>query len=108
MSELLTSTDNDSGQSLAARCEELEREVERLQHRSSCMRQLVSNTEDFLYVFDLQYRFIYANRALLNVWAKHGPKRLVRPVWNWGIAMARCHALSRDRSCGRHAHADQG
>ncbi|MCC6511210.1 MAG: PAS domain S-box protein, partial [Pirellulaceae bacterium] len=31
---------------------------------------VVSNTDDFLYVFDLQHRFIFANRALLTVWGK--------------------------------------
>ena len=70
MSDLLTSTDNNSSQSLAARCKELEREVVQLQRRVQLYETVVSNTDDFLYVFDLQYRFIYANRALLNVWGK--------------------------------------
>lgn len=31
---------------------------------------ILSNTPDLAYVFDLQHRFIYANRALLDLWGK--------------------------------------
>lgn len=31
---------------------------------------ITSNTPDLIYVFDLDYRFTYANRALLNMWGK--------------------------------------
>ncbi len=70
MSELVMSIDSDSGQTLAARCQELERQVECLRNQVQLYETVVSNTDDFLYVFDLQHRFIYANRALLTVWGK--------------------------------------
>jgi len=31
---------------------------------------ITSNTPDLMYVFDLEYRFTYANRALLEMWGK--------------------------------------
>jgi len=31
---------------------------------------IISGTPDLMYVFDLQYRFTYANTALLNMWGK--------------------------------------
>lgn len=32
---------------------------------------VTANTPDLIYVFDLDYRFIYANTALLNMWGKN-------------------------------------
>lgn len=70
MSELVMSADSDARQALAARCQELEQQVQMLQNRVQLYETVVSNTDDFLYVFDLQHRFIYANRALLTVWGR--------------------------------------
>ncbi len=70
MSDQLLSIEADSNQSLAARCLELERQVEHLQRRVHLYETVVSNTDDFLFVFDLNHRFIYANQALLEVWGK--------------------------------------
>ncbi len=70
VSELLISTDSEALQAMSARCQELERELQHMQQRVQLYETVVSNTDDFLYVFDLQHRFIYANRALLTVWGR--------------------------------------
>ena len=70
MSEQVISADNDSAKLYEARCMELERQIAQLQRRVQLYETVVSNTDDFLYVFDLQHRFIYANQALLTVWGK--------------------------------------
>ena len=31
---------------------------------------IINNTPDLMYVFDLSYKFIYANKSLLNMWGK--------------------------------------
>ncbi|RYD32661.1 MAG: PAS domain S-box protein, partial [Verrucomicrobiaceae bacterium] len=39
-------------------------------HQKSLYEAAVSNTPDLVYVFDLDYRFTYANPALLRMWGK--------------------------------------
>ncbi len=49
-------------------------EREQLQEQSDRRRRLyetfLQNTADLAYVFDLEYRFVYANEAMLRVWGK--------------------------------------
>lgn len=53
---------------------EAEREVARLAAESERQRRLyetvLANTPDLAYVFDLNHRFTYANRALLTMWGR--------------------------------------
>ncbi len=42
--------------------------ADRLERQSRLFEQIASTTPDFIYVFDLQGRFLYANRRLLEVW----------------------------------------
>lgn len=51
---------------------ELERNLvtAELRRLSAVHETILSNTDDFAYIFDLQGRFLYANRRLLTVWAK--------------------------------------
>ncbi len=60
----------ESCETWASRCEALQQEVVELKRRLRLYETVVSNTDDFLYVFDTEHRFIYANKALLNVWGK--------------------------------------
>ena len=42
-----------------------------LSHRRTRLYEAVlSTTPDFIYIFDLDHRFIYANQALLTAWGK--------------------------------------
>ena len=41
-----------------------------LEQRVRLYEAVLSNTSDFLYMFDLQHRFVYANDALLMVWGR--------------------------------------
>ncbi len=41
-----------------------------LRRLSNVHETILSNTDDFAYIFDRQGRFLYANRRLLTVWAK--------------------------------------
>ena len=65
----------------------------------------LSSTPDFVYVFDLDHRFIYANEALLRMWGRRRTcsARLPRAGLR---AVARRHARPRDRAGDRHARAD--
>lgn len=96
MSELVISPDSDSIQALAARCHELEREVEQLKRRVQLYETVVSNTDDFLYVFDLQHRFIYANRALLTVWGKDWSQAIGKTCLELGYEPSHAAMHSRE------------
>jgi PAS domain S-box-containing protein len=43
---------------------------EELEGRKRLYETITNNTPDLIYVFDLQYRFTYANEALLTMWGK--------------------------------------
>lgn len=53
---------------------EAEAELVRLTHESERQRRLyetiLAGTPDLVYIFDLDHRFIYANRALLDMWGR--------------------------------------
>ncbi len=44
--------------------------AERYERQSRLFERIASSTLDFIYVFDLTGRFLYANRRLLEVWGK--------------------------------------
>jgi PAS domain S-box-containing protein len=48
--------------------EELRRAIERYEQQVRLFDGVSSTTPDFVYLFDLQGRFLYANRRLLEVW----------------------------------------
>lgn len=50
--------------------EELRSAKEESENRKRVYEAVTNNTPDLVYVFDLQYRFIYANEALLTMWGK--------------------------------------
>ncbi|MNK31837.1 Sensor protein kinase WalK [compost metagenome] len=55
----------------AKRVEQALREAkEQSEQQRRLYETIVSNTPDLMYVFDLDYRFIYANAALLAMWGK--------------------------------------
>ncbi len=51
----------------------LEQARDRFQQQVRLFQGITSTTPDFVYVFDLQGRFIYANRRLLEVWGMSLP-----------------------------------
>ena len=42
----------------------------RIEERKRLYEAITQNTPDLIYVFDLNYRFTYANEALLNMWGR--------------------------------------
>jgi two-component system sensor histidine kinase VicK len=50
--------------------EALQQERERSEQQKRLYETITSGTPDLIYVFDLNYRFTYANNALLNMWGK--------------------------------------
>ena len=50
--------------------EALKKAKEELEARKRLYETITNNTPDLIYVFDLQYRFTYANEALLTMWGK--------------------------------------
>jgi PAS domain S-box-containing protein len=53
--------------------EELHRTAERYQQQMRLFDGVAATTPDFVYVFDLQGRFLYANNQLLEVWGMELP-----------------------------------
>jgi PAS domain S-box-containing protein len=43
---------------------------DRFSRQSRLFEQIAATTPDFIYVFDLRYRFLYANKRLLEVWGR--------------------------------------
>lgn len=50
--------------------EALSKSREELEQQKRLYETITSGTPDLMYVFDLEYRFTYANNALLNMWGK--------------------------------------
>ncbi|QEC76435.1 PAS domain-containing protein [Mucilaginibacter ginsenosidivorax] len=50
--------------------QDLRRARERSDQQTRVYETITSGTPDLIYVFDLNYRFIYANQALLSMWGK--------------------------------------
>lgn len=50
--------------------EELRKTKEELMASKALYEAIIGSTPDLIYVFDLNYRFIYANKALLDMWGK--------------------------------------
>ncbi len=53
-----------------------ESNVAELERRIRLYEAVISNTHDFLYVFDRNHRFLFANEALLRVWGKSANEAL--------------------------------
>lgn len=50
--------------------QELQQSREQAEQQKRVYETITSNTPDLMYVFDLDYRFTYANTALLSMWGK--------------------------------------
>jgi PAS domain S-box-containing protein len=50
--------------------EALREEKERFEQQKRTYETITSGTPDLMYVFDLNYRFVYVNSALLSMWGK--------------------------------------
>lgn len=50
--------------------EDLKAAIEQLESQKRLYETITSNTPDLIYVFDLNYNFTYANKALLTMWGK--------------------------------------
>ncbi|MBO9571545.1 MAG: PAS domain-containing protein, partial [Chitinophagaceae bacterium] len=48
----------------------IELQAEDLQKQQRLYEAVTGNTPDLIYIFDLQYRFIFANKALLTMWGR--------------------------------------
>jgi PAS domain S-box-containing protein len=48
--------------------DELRRTAEALEQRSRELEAVLSSVQDYLYIFDLQGRFVFANKKLLDLW----------------------------------------
>jgi PAS domain S-box-containing protein len=73
--------------------------IARLTTESEQQRRLyqtiLSNTPDFIYVFDLNHRFTYANKALLEMWGKTAEESIGRNCLELGYEP--WHAAMHDR-----------
>lgn len=49
---------------------ELRSTIEKIKQQKRLYKTIVSNTPDLVYVFDLNYRFTFANEALLQMWGR--------------------------------------
>ena len=78
---------------------EMEAERERLVAESERQQRLyeaaLSNTPDFVYIFGLDHRFIYANEALLQMWGVTRDEALQRD-WQ-GLGYEAWHSQMHDR-----------
>ena len=78
-------------------------QAHRAETSSSSLRQLyeaiLSSTPDLVYVFDLDYRFIYANDVLLKMWGKSAEEALGRTCLELGYEPwhAEMHAREIDQ-----------
>jgi PAS domain S-box-containing protein len=52
-----------------------------LQRQTRLFEQIASATPDFIYIFDLQGRFLYANRYLLQVWGRTASEALGKSLY---------------------------
>lgn len=59
-----------TAQDITLRKEALQLAREKSDQQRRLYETITSSTPDLLYVFDLEYRFTYANRALLEMWGK--------------------------------------
>jgi PAS domain S-box-containing protein len=50
--------------------QDLQKATEQTEQQKRVYETIASNTPDLIYVFDLNYRFTYANNALLSMWGK--------------------------------------
>jgi PAS domain S-box-containing protein len=58
--------------------------LEKFERHSRLFERIASSTPDFIYVFDLQGRFLYANRRLLEVWGKTSEQAMGKNLYELG------------------------
>jgi PAS domain S-box-containing protein len=58
--------------------------AERLAQHSRLFEQIATTTPDFIYVFDLAGRFLYANRRLLEVWGRTFEESVGKSLYELG------------------------
>jgi PAS domain S-box-containing protein len=58
--------------------------AEELERQSRLFEQIASTTLDFIYVFDLGGRFLYANRRLLEVWGRAAGEAVGKDLYELG------------------------
>ncbi|QSB29124.1 PAS domain S-box protein [Flavobacterium sp. CLA17] len=75
--DLLVITTDDITQSKQAEIA-LNRALEAAEKQRRLYDSITNNTPDLVYVFDLSYNFIYANKALLNMWGKSAEEAIGR------------------------------
>jgi len=64
--------------------EALREMADRFERHSRLFEQIASTTPDFIYVFDLQGRFLFANRRLLEVWGRTREDALGKNLYELG------------------------
>ncbi|PTQ96537.1 PAS domain S-box-containing protein [Mucilaginibacter yixingensis] len=68
---------------------------ERAEQQKRLYETITSNTPDLMYVFSLDYRFLYANTALLNMWGKTAGEAVGKGLRENGYE--EWHALMHER-----------
>ena len=58
--------------------------AERLARQSRLFERIASSTPDFIYVFDLDGRFLYANQRLLEVWGRSAEDAIGKNLYELG------------------------
>jgi PAS domain S-box-containing protein len=58
--------------------------TEKFEQQSRLFEQIASTTPDFIYVFDPQGRFLYANRRLLEVWGRTAEEAVGKNLYELG------------------------
>jgi PAS domain S-box-containing protein len=79
----------------ARNAEELARVVADSERRRRLYETLLENTPDLAYVFDLDHRFTYANKVLLDIWGRTWEEAIGRNCLELGYAP--WHAEMHDR-----------
>jgi len=69
--------------------------LEAAEKRNKLYDSIISNISDLVYAFDLQYRFIYANEALLAMWGKTAETAIGKGLRENGYE--EWHALMHER-----------
>jgi len=70
---------------------------------------LISSTPDLIYAFDLNYRFTFANKALLEMWGRTLEQSVGKNLIELGLRALACRsARAGDRPSYRDEGADSG
>jgi PAS domain S-box-containing protein len=69
--------------------------IEAMEKQQRLYESIISTTPDLVYVFDPQYRFTYANKALLSMWGKTAAESIGKGLRDNGYE--EWHALMHER-----------